>query len=100
MADQNNSQLEIALPVYYAPVIGVASTDVDVKITFMDFSPLSVTGDDGEKHRPAIPQCAVSLGLHAAKDLHALLGIKLREHEDQFGELRTSFTMSLEKESG
>ncbi len=95
MADQSNPQVELTLPVYYAPIIGVGSTGVDIKLTFMDFSPIEVTGENGKKQRPAIPQCVVSLGLHAAKDLHALLGIELRKYEDEFGELRTVFTRSL-----
>ena len=98
MENQPSPQVQATVSAYYAPVIGVGSTGVDVKLTFMDFAPLEMTGEDGRKHRPAIPQCVVSLGLHAAKDLHALLGIELRKHEDEFGELRTVFTMSLPKE--
>ncbi len=98
MADQDSHQTNIAVPVYYAPIISAAYSGVDVKIIFMDIMPAAMAEDGQEqKSQTTLPQCVVSLGLHAAKDLCRLLERELQKHEDKFGEIETPYTRQLDQ---
>lgn len=80
-------------PVITHLVVSAAYSGVDIKILFMDIMPAAVAEkDDEQKPQTTLPQCVVSLGLHAAKDLCMLLEKELQRHEDQFGEIETSYT--------
>ena len=94
MADQEEIRQQ-AVPVFYASSIRVMTTGNDMKLALGDVLPADDSDGSGEIRQQA---AIITMSLHTAKDLHALLGRGLEETEEMFGAIDTPFLRHLRNE--